>query len=83
MQSIATPSANTPSFALREHSARLTVEHIPITLIDQGSGTPTFTSLSPIGAPRFSTRWSAVRARMHPPATAAPPTAATTGFGSP
>jgi len=41
MQSIATTSAGTPSFALREHSAQLTVENIPITLIEQGSGTPT------------------------------------------
>ena len=37
---------------------------------DHGSGTPTLTSLRPIGAPRRSTRWSAVRARMQPPATA-------------
>ena len=49
----------------------------------QGSGTPTFTSLRPIGAPRRSTRWSAVSARMQPPATAAPETAATTGLGRP
>jgi len=41
MQSIATSGASTPSSALREHSAQLTVENIPITLIDQGSGTPT------------------------------------------
>ena len=41
MQSIATPGASAPSLALREHSAQLTVENIPITLIDQGSGTPT------------------------------------------
>jgi pimeloyl-ACP methyl ester carboxylesterase len=41
MQSIATPGASAPSLALREHSTQLTVENIPITLIDQGSGTPT------------------------------------------
>ena len=41
MQSIATSGASTPAFALREHSAQLTVENSPITLIDQGSGTPT------------------------------------------
>ena len=41
MQSIATPSASAPASTLREHSAQLTVENIPITLIDQGSGTPT------------------------------------------
>ena len=39
MQSIATPTVQAP--ALREHSTTLTVEDIPITLIDQGSGTPT------------------------------------------
>ncbi|HEU5103020.1 MAG TPA: alpha/beta hydrolase [Roseiflexaceae bacterium] len=38
MQPIATPAAQAP--ALREHST-LTVENIPITLIDRGSGTPT------------------------------------------
>lgn len=41
MQSIATPGAHAPSFALLEHSRTLTVENIPITLIDQGSGSPT------------------------------------------
>ena len=41
MQSIATPSASAPASTLREHSKLLTVENIPITLIDQGSGTPT------------------------------------------
>jgi pimeloyl-ACP methyl ester carboxylesterase len=41
MQSIATSSASTPSFELRERSTQLTVEDMPITLIDQGSGTPT------------------------------------------
>jgi pimeloyl-ACP methyl ester carboxylesterase len=41
MQFIATPGASAPSLALREHSTQLTVENIPITLIDQGSGTPT------------------------------------------
>ena len=41
-----------------------------------GSGSPTFTSLRPICAPpRRRTRWSAVRARMQPPATAWPLTA--------
>jgi pimeloyl-ACP methyl ester carboxylesterase len=41
MQSIATPGASAPSLTLREHSTQLTVENIPITLVDQGSGTPT------------------------------------------
>src|SRR4051794_11113243 len=41
MQSIATSSASTSSFELRERSTQLTVEDMPLTLIDQGSGTPT------------------------------------------
>jgi len=41
MHTIATPDVSTPSPALRDHSAQLTVENIPITLIDQGGGTPT------------------------------------------
>jgi len=41
MQSIVTPGAQAPSLAAGEHSATLTVEQIPITLIDQGSGAPT------------------------------------------
>lgn len=41
MQSIATSGAHAPSSALREHSRTLTVEDIPVTLIDQGHGTPT------------------------------------------
>jgi pimeloyl-ACP methyl ester carboxylesterase len=41
MQSIATPAAGARPFDLRDQSRQLTVEHIPITLIDQGSGTPT------------------------------------------
>src|SRR5215207_9571817 len=41
MQSIITPEAGALSFNLRDQSRQLTVEHIPITLIDQGSGTPT------------------------------------------
>ena len=41
MQSTATPGASTSALDLREQSRRLTVENIPITLIDQGSGTPT------------------------------------------
>jgi haloalkane dehalogenase len=41
MQSIATSSASALPSTLRDHSRRLTVEHIPITLIDQGSVTPT------------------------------------------
>src|SRR5262245_15122639 len=41
MQSIATPGAQAASAALRERSTTLTVENIPIALIDQGNGTPT------------------------------------------
>jgi pimeloyl-ACP methyl ester carboxylesterase len=41
MQSIATSSVNAPVFDLRDQSRQLTVEQIPITLIDQGNGTPT------------------------------------------
>ena len=41
MQSIATSGATTSSLDLRQQSRQLTVENIPITLIDQGSGTPT------------------------------------------
>src|SRR6476646_2825006 len=41
MQSIAASGASTPSLDLRGQSRHLTVENIPITLIDQGSGTPT------------------------------------------
>ena len=41
MQSIITPEAGALSFDLRNQSRQLTVENIPITLIDQGSGTPT------------------------------------------
>jgi len=41
MQSIATSGDNTASSDLRGQSRQLMVEHIPITLIDQGSGTPT------------------------------------------
>src|SRR5215216_1203052 len=41
MQSIATPAAGALSFDLRNQSRQLTVENIPITLIDAGSGTPT------------------------------------------
>jgi haloalkane dehalogenase len=41
MQSIATSGAAAPSLDLRAHTRALTVENIPISLIDQGSGTPT------------------------------------------
>jgi pimeloyl-ACP methyl ester carboxylesterase len=41
MQSLATPSAQAPSPAVRDHSTTLSVEDIPIRLIDQGTGTPT------------------------------------------
>src|SRR5215212_10567601 len=41
MQSIATPVASGLSSDLRNHSRQLTVENIPITLVDQGSGPPT------------------------------------------
>jgi pimeloyl-ACP methyl ester carboxylesterase len=41
MQSIATPGAQPSALAAHAHKTTLTVEHIPITLIDQGSGTPT------------------------------------------
>src|SRR5215203_4008488 len=41
MQSIATSGVHTSALGLREQSCQLTVENIPITLIDQGSGTPT------------------------------------------
>src|SRR5215213_5849744 len=41
MQSIVTSGVNVPAFDLRDHSRQLTVEQMPIALIDQGSGTPT------------------------------------------
>jgi pimeloyl-ACP methyl ester carboxylesterase len=41
MHTIAASGASAPSSTLREHSRQLTVEGIPITLVDQGSGTPT------------------------------------------
>ena len=41
MQSIITPEAGARAFDLRDQSRQLTVENIPITLIDAGSGTPT------------------------------------------
>jgi len=51
------------------------------TVTEKGRGTPTFTSFKPTWAPpRRSTRKSAVRARMQPPATAWPFMAASSGF---
>src|SRR5215207_2797256 len=41
MQTIATTDTSTASATLRKHSTQLIVENIPITLIDQGGGTPT------------------------------------------
>jgi pimeloyl-ACP methyl ester carboxylesterase len=41
MQALVTPDASALSFNLRDQSRQLMVENIPITLIDQGSGTPT------------------------------------------
>jgi haloalkane dehalogenase len=41
MQSIATSNAGALPFELRNQSRQLAVENIPITLVDQGSGTPT------------------------------------------
>src|SRR6266536_1797145 len=41
MQSIATSGASTSALDLREQSRQVMVEQMPITLIDQGSGTPT------------------------------------------
>ena len=41
MQSIATSNAGVLHFELRNQSRQLSVENIPITLIDQGCGTPT------------------------------------------
>jgi len=41
MQSTIVPGASAPQSVALEHSARLTVENIPIYLVDQGSGTPT------------------------------------------
>ena len=41
MQSMIAPSASAPQFAAPEHTTRLTVENIPIFLVDQGGGTPT------------------------------------------
>ena len=66
MQSIATSGASAPSFALREHSAQLTVEHIPITLIDQGSGTPTLLLHGTVQLGRYLERRSRALARALP-----------------
>ena len=41
MLSVAIPEAGAHAFKLRDHSRQLSVENIPITLIDAGSGTPT------------------------------------------
>jgi pimeloyl-ACP methyl ester carboxylesterase len=61
MQSIAASGVSASALDLRGHSRRISVENIPITLIDQGSGTPT---LLLHGLFDSADTWSRVAARL-------------------
>jgi pimeloyl-ACP methyl ester carboxylesterase len=62
MQSITAPGANTPTFVSQKNITALTVENIPISLIDQGSGAPT---LLLHGLFDSSDTWRGVVERLH------------------
>src|SRR4051794_16733509 len=62
MQSITAPGANTPTFISQKNTTALTVENIPISLIDQGSGAPT---LLLHGLFDSSDTWRGVVERLH------------------